>query len=81
MEQSKKHERPQGSEASVDQRPVGHDEQVEGEGVRIEEIPRVDPIRQLQEAMIRMAEGQAEFFGRQPVQPVSVQRTEVDVNM
>ena len=27
-----------------------------------------------------MAEGQAEFFGRQPVQRVPVQRTTVDVN-
>ena len=30
--------------------------------------------------MIRMTEDQVEFFGRQYVQPVPIQRTAVDVN-
>ena len=46
----------------------------------MKERVREDPMRQLQEAMIRIAENQAQFYERQPVQPVLVQRTIVDVN-
>ena len=74
MEIPELQERPEGSEAFVDQRSVG-----QGDQGRAEES-RPDPFRQLQEAMIRMAEGQEEFFGRRPMKPVPVQRTVVDVN-
>ena len=60
MEHSDHHDRDAGSSAYVEQDIPIHEE---------EDAP-IDPIRQLQDTIIHMAENQARFFERQPGPPI-----------
>ena len=74
MEHGSQQARNDNSEASVHQ-----DQESQNEHVHEEQAP-IDPMRQLQEAMIEMARNQARYFGGLPVQQAPAQGTVVDVN-
>ena len=70
MEHGDHRERDADSSASLEQNRSRQDDSIHNEEEDHTDGAPIDPIRQLQDAMIHMAENQTKFFERQPGQPI-----------